>query len=386
MYDLLIKGGRLIDPAQNLDGKMDIGINKDKITALAKDIPAGQSAKVIDASGSIVTPGLIDFHCHVYDGVIRNGAEIDTAGVRQGVTTLLDAGSAGEANFPAFPKYLIPRACTSVFCFLHISSLGQSLQPEPYDMREIDPELTSKMISAYPDLIKGVKLRLVGGLIARNGLEIFKTAKRVAKDLKLPVMIHIGDPLNLAPPALTREVLTLMEKGDILTHVFSAKQGSVFTDGVFVPEFKEAMARGVIFDVAHGRNNCSFEVARRGMSQGIMPTTISSDVTCASLTGPTYGLTATMSKFLALGLDLRQVITMTTINPARLLGIADKVGSLRPGMTADVSILNLETGKWKLIDAEKQVLEATRLFVPKLTIKTGKVVLPRLVALPERVK
>ncbi len=386
MYDLIIKGGRVIDPAQNLDAKLDIGVNGDKITALIKDIPAKESSKVIDASGSIVTPGLIDLHCHVDDGVIRNGAEVDIAGVRQGVTTVVDAGSAGEANFPALPKYVIAKARTSVFCFLHISSLGQSLQPEPSEMREINPEATASVIKAYPELIKGVKLRLVGSLIAQKGLEIFKTAKNVAKYLKLPIMVHIGDALNLVPPALTRKVLPLMEKGDILSHVFTAKQGSaMLPDGTFIPELKEAMERGVIFDIAHGRNNFSYEVARQAMAQGIMPTTISSDVTSLSLTGPVYGLTVTMSKFLALGLDLKQVITMTTINPARGINEADKIGSLKPDMTADVSILELQSGKWKLIDAEKQVLETTELLVPKLTIKAGRVALPRLVALPERV-
>ncbi len=383
MYDLLIKGGRVIDPAQDTDAVMDVAVNGDKIAAVSRDIPAAEGSKVIDAKGKVVTPGLIDLHCHVYDGVCQNGAPVDAAGVRQGVTTVVDAGSAGQAIFPAFPKFVIPKARTTVYCFLHISSTGQALQTELKGPWEVDPAATAAMVKAYPGLIRGIKIRLVGEYVAKEGLNLFKTAKKVAKDNGLPVMVHIGDTENFAPASLTREFLPLMEKGDILSHGFTARQGSTLQgDGVFVPEFKDALARGMIFDIAHGRFNFSYDVYRRGIAAGIMPDTISSDLTSRSMTATVWGLPVTMSKFLGLGLSLNRVIAMTTVNPAKAIGIAGEKGSLRPGMDADISILELVPGKWQLPDAEKQVLVANELIMPRLTVKAGKVVLPKLVALP----
>jgi dihydroorotase len=380
MYDLLIKGGRVIDPASNTD----IAINGRQIAARAKNIPEKEAVKVLDARGKIVTPGLIDMHCHVYDSGVKNGAPIDTAGVRQGVTTLVDAGSAGQAIFPAFAKFVIPKARTTVFCFLHICSTGMAIQPEPGWAGQLDPAATTAVVKAYPGLIKGIKIRLVGDYIAREGLATFKMAKKVARDCGLPVMVHIGDNDAKVPAALTREVLPLMEKGDILSHGFTAKQGSTMLDGgKFIPEFKAAIDRGMIFDIAHGRYNCAYPVVRRGLAQGIIPDTISSDLTLQSLAFKVFGLTVTMSKFLALGITLKQVIAMTTLNPARALGLAPGKGTLTPGADADVSLLTLAPGKWQLIDAEDEVLTAPELITPSLTVKSGKVVLPRLFARPE---
>lgn len=384
MHDLLIKGGRVVDPANNIDAPMDVAVDGDKIASVAKNIPATEGKKVIDAKGKIVTPGLIDMHAHVCDSVVKNGAPVDIAGVRQGVTTIVDAGSAGQVNFPAFPKFIIPKARTTVYCFLHISSTGLALQPELKGPWEVDPAETAAVVKAYPGLIKGIKIRLVGAYVGTNGLELFKTAKKVAKDCGLPIMVHIGDTECKVPASLTREFLPLMEKGDILSHGFTAKQGSTMrADGTFIPEFKAALERGMIFDIAHGRYNLSYEVARRGLAQGIMPDTISSDLTLQSLAFKVYGLFVTMSKFLGLGLSLNQVVAMTTINPAKVMGIAGRKGSLSRGKDADISILELVPGKWQLIDAENEVMTAKELIMPRLTVKAGKVVLPKLVALPE---
>lgn len=384
MYDLLVKGGRVIDPANKLDALMDVAINGRKIAAVAKNIPEKDGKKVLDARGKIVTPGLIDMHTHVYDGGVKSGAPIDAAGVRQGVTTVVDAGSAGQAIFPAFPKFVIPKARTTVYCFLHICSTGLALQPEPGWAGQIDPAATTAMVKAYPGLIKGIKIRLVGDYLAREGLATFKIAKKVATDCGLPIMVHIGDTDCKVPASLTREFLPLMEKGDILSHGFTAKQGSTMLEGgKFIPEFKAAIDRGMIFDIAHGRYNFSYVVARSGLAQGIIPDTISSDITAPSLSFKVFGLPVTMSKFLALGLSLNQVIAMTTINPAKILGIAGEKGSLSPGKDADVSILELVPGKWQLIDAENEVMTAKELLSPYLTVKAGKVVLPKIFARPE---
>ncbi len=186
MYDLLIKDGRVIDPAQNIDDKLDIAINGNKIAAVAKDIPSQEGQRVVDARDKIVTPGLIDIHCHCSGGIINNGVDPDDAGVNQGVTTVVDGGSTGQAIFGAFPKYVIPSSRTSIFCFLHLSSQGLSVVPELRDWNEIDPDATAVTIESNQNIIKGVKLRLVGNIVASAGVEVVKMAKNIARKFGLP--------------------------------------------------------------------------------------------------------------------------------------------------------------------------------------------------------
>ena len=384
MYDLLIKRGRVIDPAQNIDGEPDIAISGDKIAKIAKDIPSGESRQVVDAKDKIVTPGLIDIHCHVYDGFSSFSVEPDDAGVKQGITTVVDAGSAGQAIFAGFTKYIIPAFRTTVLCFLHLSSLGQSILPELRHWEEIDIDATTATIESNRDVIKGIKLRLVGNLVASNGVEIVKIAKKITKKFGLPIMVHIGHRDKQISPTLTQELLTLMGPGDILSHVFTAQMGGVLRpDGTILPELREAMQRGVILDLGHGRGNFSFEVARKAMAQGILPTTLSTDLTIPSLTDLIYGMTVTMSKFMALGLSLNQVIEMATINPARAISTGDRRGSLKPGMDADVSIMELLSGTWKLEDTARKTIEATTLIAPTMTVKSGQPISAQPVARPQ---
>ena len=384
MYDLLIKSGRVIDPAQNIDGELDVAISEDKIAKVAKDIPSGESRQVVDAKDRIVTPGLIDIHCHVYDSISKIGVEPDDAGVKQGVTTVVDGGSAGQATFGGFPKYVIPASRTTVFCFLHLGSLGLSIMPELRDWEEIDLDATAATIESNQDVIKGIKLRLVGNIVASTGVEIVKIAKKVTKKFGLPIMVHIGDRDKQVSPTLTQELLPLMEPGDILSHVFTAQLGSVLRpDGTILPELREAMQRGVVLDVAQGRANFSFEVARKAMAQGILPTTLSNDLTIPSLTDLIYGMTVTMSKFMALGLSLKQVVEMATINPARAISTEDRRGSLKPGMDADVSILELLSGTWKLEDTARKTIEVTTLIAPTMTVKSGQLIPAQPVGRPQ---
>ena len=387
MYDLLIKGGRVIDPAQNIDDKLDVAISGDKIATLAKDIPSQESRKVVDAKGKIVTPGLIDVHCHVYDSIHQISVEPDVAGVKQGVTTVGDGGSAGEATFAGFLKYIIPSARTRIFCFLHLCSFGLIPEPELKDWDEVNLDAIAATIEPHRELIKGVKLRLVGKLVARDGVKVVETLKKIAKQFGLPVMIHIGDMDKQVSPTLTQEFLPLLEPGDILSHIYTGNFGNPLRpDGTVLPEMRAAMERGVIMDTAIGKNNLNFEVARKLLAQGILPTTLSTDLTHRSLTGPTYSLPVTMAKFMGLGLDLKQVITMTTINPARALKEDDKIGNLKPGMEADVSVLELLSGKWKLTDAKQQTIEATQMIMPVMTVKSGQVISAQPVAQPEPIK
>ena len=383
MYNLLIKGGRVIDPAQNIDDKLDVAITGDRVAILDKDIPPQKSRKVIDAKEKIVTPGLIDLHCHVpgeirnqiVDGILTAAIHPDIAGVNQGVTTVVDAGSTGQTIFGGFARYVIPSSRTTVFCFLHLGSQGLTITPELRDWDEINLEATTATIASYRELIKGIKLRLVGNIVARHGTEIVKIAKKVAKQFRMPIMIHIGDLKKQVSPTLTQEMLRIMEPGDILSHVFTAKFGGTLRpDGTVLPELREAMERGVVLDTALGKNNFNFDVARKSIEQGILPTTLSTDLGVGSLKYPVYGMTVTMTKFMALGLDLKQIVERSTINPARALGEENRIGSLKPGMEADISILKLLPGKWKLEDSEQQTIEVDRLISPSLTVKAGQVI------------
>ena len=384
MYNLLIKGGRVIDPSQNIDDKLDIAITDGKITIVDKDIPAQEGQQVIDAKEKIVTPGLIDLHCHVNGGITPRGIDPDIAGVSQAVTTVVDGGSTGEVIFSVFPKYIIPSSRTRVFCFLHLGSQGLTVTPELRDWEEINLEATAATIESHQGLIKGVKLRLVGNIVARNGTKIVETAKKVAGQFGMPIMIHIGDLKEQVSPTLTQEMLPIMESGDILSHVYTAKFGSTLRpDGTVLPELREAIERGVILDAALGRSNFNFEVARKIIAQGILPNTLSTDLNSISARHPVYGMTVTMSKFMALGLDLKQVIEMSTINSARALGEDNRIGSLKPRMEADVSILELLSGKWKLEDSEKQTIEVDRLIAPSVTVRAGQLIPVQPVAQPQ---
>ena len=371
MYDLLIKNGRVIDPAQQLDRQLDIAINGDKITCLSENIAPTESNQVINAQGKIVSPGLIDSHCHVYNKQDPPGTEPDTVGINQGVTTVVDGGSAGQATFDDLKKD-IATARTTVYCLLHIGSLGQKIIPELRNWEEIDVDATAATVQANRDLIRGIKIRLLGDLISKEGIEVVKTAQKAAKRFSLPLVVHMGDLKQQVAPTLTQETLPLLESGDILTHLYNSNWGGCMRDdGTFLPELRQAMQRGVILDIGRGRIHFSFEVAKNGLSQGILPTTISSDIVAPSITDRVYGLTATMSTLLGLGLKLAQVIEMSTINPARALGLADRIGSLKPGMVADISILNLLSGKWTIIDSAQKTLTLTQLLSPDSTVKSG---------------
>ena len=385
MYDVLIKGGRVIDPAQNLDGALDVAINGDRIAAVSRDISTQEGKQVIDAKGKIVTPGLIDIHVHCFDSVMKIALEPDVAGVKHAVTTVVDGGSAGEATFNVFPKYILPNAKTSVFCFLHLCSLGLIPEPELRGWEEVNLDGMAATIEANKTIIKGVKLRLVGKLVASVGIEVVKAAKKIAGQFGLPIMIHIGDIDKQVPASLTPECLNAMEAGDIVAHMYSGNQGGALRpDGTVLPELKAAMERSVILDPANGRSNFSFAVARKCLAEGILPTVIGTDLNHRCLKDRTYSLPVNMSRFMALGLDLNQVVAMTTINAARAIREEDRLGSLKPGMAADVSILELQSGAWTLIDTPGETIKIDQLLMPVTAIKSGEATQAEPVALPPR--
>ncbi len=196
MYEILIKGGKVIDPAQKIYDHIDVGISQGKIAALARGIAPGEAKKVVDAKGMIVSPGIIDFHCHVTDGIVPNGAPPDQAGVLSGVTALGDGGSTGYANFGGFRRFVIAQSRTDVRCFLHVSSTGIAFMPEIWSWHNINTEETLKTIEENRDIIKGVKLRAIWSVVENLGVEAVKVAKRLATEARLPLMVHIGPDLD----------------------------------------------------------------------------------------------------------------------------------------------------------------------------------------------
>ena len=376
MPDLLLKGGEVIDPSQDIRAKLDVAVTDGVISAVAPDIDPSGASRVINADGNIVIPGMIDLHTHVYEGVNQNGINPDLAGVRSGVTTVLDAGSAGCYTFGGFPSYVVPRAKTNIFCMLHISRVGLSYQPDTSRREDIDLEETVSVIKANKPLIQGVKIRAVGPGVPRMGVEMVRLAKQAATEGGVRLMVHIGDRSiadgDGTEPTITRQLLPLLDSGDIITHLFSGNPGRIIDEnGNVIREILEAQARGVFLDTAHGRQNFSFDVAKAALDQGVQPRSISTDMTPPGRMNTVHSMTEMLARFMALGFSLEEVIRMTTTNPARALGMEDTLGSLAIGKPADISVLKEETGDWLFHDTEGNTLRGDKALVPIVTVKEG---------------
>ena len=377
MVDLLLKGGQLIDPSQELRGKLDVAVTDGAISQVAPNISPKGATQVIDVPGKLVTPGLIDLHCHVYEGVNRTGLNPDLIGVRSGVTTLVDGGSAGCYTFGGLPTHVVPRAKTRIFCMLHICRTGLSFTPELSSRNDIDLEETVRVIHANRPLIQGVKLRAVGPAVPIMGIEIVRRAKQAANEGGVRLMVHVGDPDAGNGPTLTRELLPLLESGDILTHLFTGNPGHILgDDGKVIPEISEAQERGVFLDTAHGRLNFSFDVARRALDQGVRPQSISTDMNILGRQHIVHSMMEMLARFLALGFSLEDVIRMTTVNPATALNMEDTLGSLTVGRPADITVLEEVSGDWVFHDTAGGTLTGSKALVPVVTVKGGEVFSP----------
>src|SRR5712692_2835785 len=377
MYDLVLKGGRVVDPSAGLDGTQDVAMQDGKIARIAPDIAAAEAMRAIDVTGKIVTPGLIDLHAHVFEGVNRTGVHPDLGGVRAGVTTIVDAGSAGSATFAGFPQHIIPRCHTEIIPFLHICQTGLATMPDIIAASSIDLDETLQVMAAHKGLIRGIKARMVSPALEIMGMEMPKLAKRAARESGTKLMVHIGDTAKRYDPNVIRELLPMLEQGDILTHYFTANPGGVLdANGKLVPEAREAADRGVWFDTAHGRMNFSFDVGRRVIEQGVLPHCISTDLTVPGRIHTVHSMTEMMTRFLGLGFTLPQVVTMCTVNPAKAIGAEQRLGSLAVGRQADISVLDIREGDWMVYDVLGAGLRVDRALVPLVTVKKGRVFTP----------
>lgn len=365
--DLLIKGGTVTDPGQGLQGILDVALTDGKIAALESGIPAGQARQVIDASGKLVTPGLIDFHTHLYWGATSIGLAPDPVCARSGVTTIVDAGSSNAQTFAGFRRFIVEPARSRVFGFLHAT---------PYPRPGIDPiaharanmSATIKVVEENRDVILGLKLFVAGNMVGEYGLGLLQVAREIADRVQAPIMVHIG----FAPPSLT-EILSLLGEGDIVTHSFNGHQNRIVDDaGKIFPEVLAARARGVILDIGHGSGSFSFATARAMLKQGQYPDVISTDLYSANVDGPVFDLPTTLSKFLCLGMSLEQVIVAATQRPGRIIGREDGLGKLEVGGPGDVTILELLEGEFEFVDCHRQKLIGNRKLVSRGTVCRGR--------------
>jgi dihydroorotase len=366
---MLIQGGRVLDPGQGLDDTRDVSLRDGRVAAVAPRLTPAPDEEIVDARGLLITPGLIDLHVHVYYGASHYGIEPDPHCLATGVTTAVDAGSAGALTFTAFRKYVIEVAETRIVPFLNIGATGMLSGDigELEDVRYIDRGRALQTIEANRGLIQGVKVRLSRQQVGNNARVALSTALDTAAAAGLPLMVHVGDtPIPLA------DILRELRPGDVLTHCFHGReQGILDDDGRVRPEARQAIERGVIFDVGHGVGSFTFAVARRALAQDVRPGTISSDLHVYNVHGPVFDLATTMSKFLALGLSLDEVVGMTTTAPARALGAAGRLGSLTPGAVADLTLLRLESGAFEFTDTRGEAMKGGERLVPVRVVRNG---------------
>jgi dihydroorotase len=377
MYDLLLKGGSVVDPSMGLHGVHDIAVQDGKIARIAPTIPREEATQVVDVAGHLVTPGLIDLHAHVFGGFIGNGVHPDVGGVHAGVTTIVDAGSAGCATFSGFPNHIIPQCHTEIIPFLHICQTGLATNPDIIAESSINLEDTLRVADQYKGLIHGIKARMVSPALEIFGMEMPRLARRAARESGIKLMVHIGDTTKRYDPNVIRQLLPLLDAGDILTHYFTANPGGVLdANGKLVPEAREAAQRGVWLDTAHGRMNFGFDVARRIIDQGLLPHCISTDLTVPGRLNTVHSMMEIMARFLGLGFTLEQVITMSTANPARAIAAEHRLGSLAVDRQADISVLDLREGDWVVYDVLGTGLRINKAFVPVVTVKRGQMFTP----------
>lgn len=377
MKELLLRGGRVYDPARGISNmRLDVAVSGGSICEVAAGLDPSGFELAIDVSDRIVAPGMIDLHCHVYHGFNSTGVHPDVAGVGSGVTTVVDGGSAGYANFGGFPAYVVPSSKTRMFCMVHIAANGLSRMPELRSLDDIDVGETARAVRDNRPLTQGVKIRAIGPTTEIAGVEIVKRAKSAADDSGSRLMVHIGE-LYHDGATLTRDLLPLLGPGDILTHAFTPNPGRILDrGGKVLPEVLDAKDRGVVIDTAFGRFNFGFDVARSAMDQGLMPDTIATDMTIPGRAQTVFSMPEMLTRFLALGLSLDDVIAMVTANPARALGMGDVLGSLEPGREADISVLEAVSGDWTVSDVKGQTLRTELAIRPTLTVRAGEVIAP----------
>jgi len=371
-YELVIAGGEVLDPSQNLRGKRDIGIKYGQIAAIAPGIPADRAVQRIDAHGKLVTPGLIDLHTHLCPH-LGIGLPADELVNITAVTTAVSAGDAGAHTFGNFRHGVVPQSRTRLFGFVHISSIGLAGGLAPGEMLNIEyanVDACAKVVAENADLVLGVKVRITDSVVGQNGLEPLRRALKAAEmaGKGFRVMCHIG-----AAPGPLSDLLDLLRPGDILTHSYSGAGNNTVQNGRLLPAALAAKQRGVIIDVGHGGGSFDYTVAEPAMAQGLTPDAISSDIHAVSINTPGYPtLPWVMSKFLNMGLSLEDVVAKATVEPGKIIGRVPGLGTLQVGAPADVAIFDLVDGPVEFVDTRNNKRSGAKKLVPALTVRGGR--------------
>ena len=401
-YDLVVRGGHVIDPSQKLDGQYDVAIKDGRIAAVEATILPTSAAQAIDAAGKLVLPGLVDTHAHVYEFVTgRFGLDADLVGVRSGVTTLIDQGGPSCMTLPGFREFIVKPKKARVLTFLSaylVGGMEGHYYPELYKPDCLNVEATVRCAAENADLVKGFKAHAEIGGFERWGVEVMKIAAEIGRRASLPLYIHFGQlwPLppgggRVNPDTVFSEVAALLKPGDVLAHPFSRHPGSfVDQSGNVNPLAKEALANGALIDVGYG-SHFSFNMARIALDAGIMPDSLGADMHGYNTTVPKpagtpdehpdkehmfagttrFSLVSGMTAMLALGLPMEHVVAMATCNSAKMAGIDDICGTLKPGVEADISVLHDERGRWVLRDNEGTQLVTDRMLRPAYCLRAG---------------
>ena len=372
-YDLLVTGARVIDPSQNLDSIMDIGIRNGRIVDIQKNLPRDKAAQQINASGKILTPGLVDLHAHTYPQASAIGLPADELAPFTATTTYVSAGDAGGNNFSAFKHYIQAQARSRMFAFVHISSIGLTGFPvgEMKNIEYANIDLAARVVNENPDIVLGVKVRETLDVVGENGIEPLRRARMAAERSGIKgarVMCHIGNA-----PGDLGALLDLLRPGDILTHAYSGAGNNTVQNGKLISAALEAKKRGVIIDVGHGGGSFDFTIAEPAIQQGLIPDTISSDIHAYSGNSPSVPyLPNVMSKFLTLGFSLNQVIAMTTNRPGVIINRDPLLGTLKINAAADISIFDLVEKPVEWLDTRGNKRPGMYSLVPVQTIRAGR--------------
>ena len=370
-YDLILKGGHIVDPSQNLDGAADIAFAAGRVAAIGKDIKSAEGADIRDVSGRLVAPGFIDLHTHVYWGGTSLGVDATDAARQSGVTTLVDAGSAGPGNFLGFLKHVIEPSAPRILSYLHVSFAGifafskRIMVGESGDLRLMSPADAVAVANDHRDVIIGIKVRVGRNASGSSGAAPLDIALQAAEELALPLMCHIDEP----PPSY-EDVLDRLRPGDVLTHCFRPFPNSPVTgQGAIKPAVFAARQRGVLFDVGHGMGSFAFKTARAMLAAGFVPDTISSDLHILNLEGPVFDQATTLSKFLNLGTPLTDVIRATTVNAAAAIR-RPELGTLRPGSAGDATIFSISEGRFPFVDSlGEQMIGSKKIKIDGVVLK-----------------
>lgn len=404
IFDVVLKGGRVIDPAAGIDGVRDVAVKDGRIAAVAESVLPASARETIDCRGKLVLPGIIDTHAHVFQYVTgRFGLNPDMCGVQSGVTTLVDQGGPSCITMPAFRHYIVEKSDSRVLAFISayiVGGLEGHYYPELYRPECLDVDATVRSAKENADLVKGIKAHAEIGGFSRWGVEVMRLAAEIGRQTDLPVYIHFGQlwpakegglPVN--PDKIFTECLDLLKPGDVLAHPFSRHPGGfVNVDGTVHPLVKESLARGARIDIGHG-SHFSLRVARTVLEAGILPDTLGADMHGYNTRVPKpkgtpdahpdpemhlffgksqFSLVHAMTELLALGVPLEKVVPMVTSNPAKLLRMEKELGTLKPGVVADVSVLSDERGRWTLRDNEGNQAVTDRLLAPAFCLRAGK--------------